>query len=44
MGGEEALQRMAIAAALPFTVIMVFLCKSLVQGLRYEFKYERDQE
>ncbi|WP_244147367.1 glycine betaine uptake BCCT transporter [Desulfovermiculus halophilus] len=41
-GGLEALQKMAIAAALPFTVIMLFLCRSLVKGLRYEFKYLRD--
>jgi glycine betaine transporter len=38
-GGLEALQKMAIAAALPFTVIMLFLCRSLVKGLRYEFKH-----
>jgi glycine betaine transporter len=37
-GGLEALQRMAIAAALPFTVIMLFLCRSLFKGLSYEFK------
>jgi glycine betaine transporter len=41
-GGLEALQKMAIAAALPFTVIMLFLCRSLVKGLRYEFKYLRN--
>ncbi len=38
-GGLEALQKMAIAAALPFTVIMLFLCRSLIKGLRYEFKF-----
>ena len=37
-GGLEGLQRMAIAAALPFTVIMLFLCRSLLKGLSYEFK------
>ncbi|WP_029893236.1 glycine betaine uptake BCCT transporter [Desulfohalovibrio reitneri] len=37
-GGLEALQRMAIAAALPFTFIMLLLCKSLLKGLKYEFK------
>ena len=39
-GGLEALQRMAIAAALPFTLIMLFLCRSLLKGLNYEFKKE----
>ncbi|MFO7877325.1 MAG: BCCT family transporter [Desulfovermiculus sp.] len=43
-GGLEALQKMAIAAALPFSVIMLFLCRSLVKGLRYEFKHIKDQE
>jgi glycine betaine transporter len=42
-GGLEALQRMAIAAALPFTGIMLLMCRSLLKGLRYEFKYERDE-
>jgi glycine betaine transporter len=37
-GGLEALQRMAIAAALPFTVIMLFMCRSLIKGLQYEYK------
>jgi len=40
-GGLEALQRMAIAAALPFAVIMLLLCKSLHKGLRYELKEQR---
>jgi glycine betaine transporter len=45
-GGLEALQRMAIAAALPFTVLMLFLCRSLVKGLNYEWREElgRDGE
>jgi glycine betaine transporter len=43
-GGLEALQKMAIAAALPFSLIMLFLCRSLVKGLRYEFKYFKAQE
>jgi choline-glycine betaine transporter len=29
---------MAIAAALPFTVIMLFMCRSLIKGLQYECK------
>ncbi|TVM18366.1 glycine/betaine ABC transporter permease [Oceanidesulfovibrio indonesiensis] len=37
-GGLEALQRMAIAAALPFTIIMVLLCRSLHKGLSYEMR------
>jgi glycine betaine transporter len=40
-GGLEALQRMAIAAALPFTVIMLLMCHNLLKGVRYEFRYER---
>ncbi|MFW6326008.1 MAG: glycine betaine uptake BCCT transporter [Desulfovermiculus sp.] len=43
-GGLEALQKMAIAAALPFSLIMLFLCRSLVKGLRYEFKNFRAQD
>ena len=39
-GGLEALQRMAIVAALPFTVVMVFMVLSLLKALRYEWKYE----
>jgi glycine betaine transporter len=41
-GGLEALQRMAIAAALPFTVILLLMCRSLLKGVRYEFRHERD--
>ncbi len=40
-GGLEALQRMAIAAALPFTIIMLLMCRSLLKGVRYEFRHER---
>ncbi len=43
-GGLDALQRMAIAAAMPFTIIMVLLCHSLYKGVRYEFTYEMDGE
>jgi glycine betaine transporter len=43
-GGLEALQRMAIAAALPFTAIMLLMCHSLLKGVRYEFRYERGQK
>lgn len=43
-GGLEALQRMAIAAALPFTVIMLLMCYSLLKGVRYEFRYEREDQ
>ena len=39
-GGLEALQRMAIVAALPFTIVMVFMVFSLLKALRYEWKYE----
>jgi glycine betaine transporter len=41
-GGLEALQRMAIAAAMPFTIIMLFMCRSLLLGLKYEIM-EREQ-
>ena len=40
-GGLAGLQRMAIAAALPFTVLMLFLCLSLARALRYEYEIER---
>ncbi|MFW6243676.1 MAG: BCCT family transporter [Desulfovibrionales bacterium] len=39
-GGLEGLQRMAIAAALPFSGIMVLLCLCLLRGVRYEFQKE----
>ena len=39
-GGLEALQRMAIIAALPFTLVMVFMVFSLLSALRYEWRYE----
>ena len=37
-GGLEALQKMAITAALPFTVLMLFMCRSLNKGVAYEFR------
>ncbi|MFW5960572.1 MAG: BCCT family transporter [Chitinivibrionales bacterium] len=43
-GGLLPLQRMAISSALPFTIIMLFLCLSLWKGLSYEWKYERKRE
>ncbi len=39
-GGIEALKKMVIAAALPFTIVMVFLCISLVKALKYEKENE----
>ncbi len=39
-GGLEALQRMAILAALPFTIIMLLMSRSLLNAMRYEKKYE----
>ncbi len=39
-GGLEALQKMAITAALPFTLIMLLMCVSLYRGLRYEMTFE----
>jgi len=38
-GGLIALQRMAIAAALPFTIIMILMCYNLMRGLAEEDKY-----
>ncbi len=43
-GEIEALKQMVITAALPFTVVMIFLCVSLVKALRYEQKYEQGDE
>jgi len=40
-GGLEALQKMAIAAALPFTIVMLLLCLSLLKAMRYELDVER---
>ncbi len=39
-GGLDALQRMAIVAALPFTIVMVGMVFSLLSALRYEWRYE----
>lgn len=39
-GGLKALQRMAIVAALPFSVVMVFMAFSLLKALRYEWRFE----
>jgi glycine betaine transporter len=39
-GGLEALQRMAIVAALPFTLVMVGMVFSLLSALSYEWRYE----
>ncbi|MFP4169364.1 MAG: BCCT family transporter [Desulfonatronovibrionaceae bacterium] len=37
-GGLDALQRMSITAALPFTAIMLLLCYCLWLGMRYEWR------
>ena len=37
-GGLDALQRMSITAALPFTAIMLLLCYCLWLGMRYEWQ------
>jgi len=39
-GGLAALRKVAISSALPFTIIMFFLCRSLWRGLRYEYEHE----
>lgn len=41
IGGLYALRNMAISSALPFTIVMLFLCYSLWKGLSYEYHYER---
>jgi len=40
-GGLEALQRMAILAALPFAVVMMFMARGLLSAMRYERVHER---
>lgn len=42
-GGLEALQRMAIVAALPFMVVMLFMMRSLLAAMRYELTIEAVQ-
>ncbi|MGM0675477.1 MAG: glycine betaine uptake BCCT transporter [Spirochaetota bacterium] len=42
-GGLEALQRMAIVAALPFTIVMVFMARSLHTAMHYELTREREE-
>jgi len=39
-GGLAALQKMAIIAALPFTLVMILMMRSLIKALRYEERYE----
>ncbi|MFP4010800.1 MAG: BCCT family transporter [Spirochaetaceae bacterium] len=43
-GGLEALQRMAIVAALPFTIVMLLMTRSLYKAMRYELTVERAAE
>ncbi len=43
-GGLDALRKMSIAAALPFTAIMLFMCYSLLKGLKYEYKQTKLKE
>jgi glycine betaine transporter len=40
-GGLEALQRMAIVAALPFAIVMLLMVRSLHKAMRYELTRER---
>lgn len=40
-GGLAALQRMAIIAALPFTVVMLFMMASLHKAMRWEIAHEK---
>ncbi|MBS3770817.1 MAG: BCCT family transporter [Bacteroidales bacterium] len=41
IGGLYALRNMAVSSALPFTIVMLFLCYSLWKALSYEYHYER---
>lgn len=43
-GGLEGLQAASIIAALPFSIIMLFMCYGLVQGLREEKAILQDAE
>jgi len=40
-GGLHALRKMAISSALPFTIVMLFLCYSLWRALKYEYECEQ---
>jgi alkyl hydroperoxide reductase subunit AhpF len=40
-GGLNVLQTASIAAALPFAIIMIFMCFSLVKGLKSEIEIQR---
>ncbi|MCF7936563.1 MAG: BCCT family transporter [Synergistales bacterium] len=42
-GGLNALRKMAISSALPFTIIMLVLCYSLWKGVTYEYNHEYRQ-
>lgn len=42
-GGLEALRKMAISSALPFTLIMFLLCINLWKAVRYEYEHERQE-
>jgi glycine betaine transporter len=43
-GGLGGLQRMAIIAALPFTIIMLVMMRSLLKAMHYEVTYERGSD
>ncbi|MFD1358933.1 BCCT family transporter [Fictibacillus halophilus] len=43
-GGLTVLQTVSIATALPFAIIMVFMCWSLVKGLRSEVKKKEKEK
>lgn len=42
-GGLDVLQTASIAAALPFAIIMVIMCSSLVKGLKSELEIQRNR-
>ncbi|ARN57087.1 BCCT family transporter [Sedimentisphaera salicampi] len=43
-GGLHALRKMSIAAALPFTLIMLFMSWSLLKGLKYEYSQRNHEQ
>ncbi|MBA4493140.1 BCCT family transporter [Paenactinomyces guangxiensis] len=43
-GGLQGLQKASIVAALPFAIIMVFMCFSLLKSLKTEIKEEQKKE
>jgi glycine betaine transporter len=43
-GGLNVLQTASIAAALPFTIILIIMCFSLLKGLKSEVEVQRSNK